>query len=220
MLFKELMELEAVEFSPIDGISKKKTVRKLRLVLTPEERERVDIHLKNTNHSFWRFTNIFFHSSGRETELMRLQGKHVDIERQRYIALVEKGREYKEVEHTIKDVALPFWKEVMEPCSTEDYVFSVGLEPDAKKIRADQITRRWDRHVKKKLGIKADFYAFKHLNTDETATYLGLKGAADHNDHTNTKTTEDHYAFGEKERRHQRLKKVPNQLVPNLQLNS
>ena len=210
MLFKELVELEAIEVNPVREISKQKTTTKFRRTLTLQERDKVNEHLKNKTYTFWRFLQIFFHSGGRETELMRLQGKHVDITRQRYVVLIKKGRQYREVERTIKDVALPLWKELIERCSAEDYLFSVGLEPGTKQIRTDQITRRWRTHVKKPLGIEADFYSLKHLNTDETAALLGIQDAAAQNSHTTTAITLQHYAIGEKERQHNRLKQVKN----------
>ena len=71
----------------------------------------------------------------------------------------------------------------MKDCGPEDYVFSKGLKPGSGQIRADQITRRWRRHVKGKvekggLGVTADFYSLKHLNLDETAAVLDSKDAS------------------------------------------
>ncbi len=40
-----------------------------------------------------------------------------------------------------------------------------GLRLAIKPIRYDQINKRWQR-VKNNLGIEADFYSLKHLNTD------------------------------------------------------
>jgi len=62
----------------------------------------------------------------------------------------------------------------------EDYIFSKYLETGKTSNRPEQITRRWKRHVKDKLGIEADFYSLKHLNTDETAALLDLGDAAAH----------------------------------------
>jgi hypothetical protein len=85
--------------------------------------------------------------------------------------------------------------------------------PGPKAIRTEQITRRWYTHVKKDLNITADFYSLKHLNTDETAAMLSLEDAAAHNSHTSTVITMKHYAVGEKERQHERLKKVGNKFA-------
>jgi integrase len=212
-VFKELVELEAIDMNPVRDISKMKETTKLRLILSKEQRTKIDKHLKENNYRFWLFTNIFFHSGGRETELMNLKGADVDLKRQRYKCLVKKGVEYREVERTIKDVAVPFWKEAIEGCKPEQVIFSKHLKAGAKAIRPDQITRRWQTWVKDEnkrgLGIKVDFYALKHLNTDDTAALLGIEDAARHNSHTSTNITL-RYAVNEKERQHERLKQVNN----------
>jgi integrase len=158
----------------------------------------------------WRFIHIFFHSGSRTTEILRVQGEHVDLKRQKVKYLVLKGQEYQWVERTIKNVALSLWQQAMEGCGPQDYVFSKGLKPGAKPIRAEQISRRWRTHIKKKLGISCDFYSLKHLNTDQTSALLGLKEASIHNSHKSTGITMT-YAVTEKERIHQKIKEIDNQ---------
>ena len=97
----------------------------------------------------------------------------------------------------------------MEGCGSKDFIFSKGLKPGPKGIRADQISRRWRVHIKKKLGITCDFYSLKHLNTDQTSARLGLSLASAHNSHKSTAITMT-YAVNEKERMHEQLKKVRN----------
>ena len=85
----------------------------------------------------------------------------------------------KEVYRTIKDIALQLWVEILKDAKPEDYLFSIGLKPGSKKIIREQITRRWNVYVKKKLNILADFYSLKHLNIDETADALDIKDASE-----------------------------------------
>jgi integrase len=217
ILYKELVELEAVEVNPMRDISKQKTVRRIRVTLTKDERSLVDVHLRSKSYTFWRFLHIFFHSGSRITELIRLQGKDIDLSGQRFKRLVKKGRNYTEVWTAIKDVAFPLWEEVMATCGPDDFIFSDGLVPGARQIRSDQVTKRWNRHVKASaerggLGIAADFYSLKHLNTDETAAILGINAAMRHNGHTSTRTTMI-YAIGQKDRELEELKKVGNKFV-------
>jgi len=77
-----------------------------------------------------------------------------------------------------------------------DFVFGKGLCPAKESNRAEQITRRWNVYVKKKLNIEADYYSLKYLNTDETAALLDGNDAAAHNSHTSTVIMLKHYAFG------------------------
>lgn len=213
ILFKELLQLESISANPVKDIAKQKTVKRIRKTLTDKDRKRIEKHLKKKSPQFLAFLNIFFHSGGRLTELMHLKAKDVDLKRQRYTCIVKKGKNYREVERTIKNVILPLWKKQLKNSGREDYVFSAGLLPGPKAIRTEQITRRWHTHVKKDLNITADFYSLKHLNTDETAALLSLEDAAAHNSHASTVITMKHYAIGEKERQHERLKKVGNRFA-------
>lgn len=213
MLFTELLDYEAVEFNPVKDIKKQKHTHLIRQVLTDKERTEVDNRLKSSNYDFWRFMQIFFHSGSREAELLRIQGKDVDLANQQFKLIIRKGQQNKEVLKTIKDIALPLWTEVMQNCKSTDYVFSIGLKPGIKAIRPEQITRRWNRHVKKPMGITADFYSLKHLNLDETAEILDIGAAANMADHTSAIITMKHYAIGEKGRQHIKLKSVNNTFV-------
>ncbi|RYE32379.1 MAG: hypothetical protein EOP48_31075, partial [Sphingobacteriales bacterium] len=178
ILFGQLLQHQAVEFNPARDLKKKKNVRKLREILSPEECQQIDDFTKEYDEALWRFIHIFFHSGSRNTEILRVQGEHVNLKKQKVKYLVLKGQQHEWVERTIKDIALPFWQSALENCGPKDYVFSVGLKPGKKPIRPEQITRRWRTHIKKKLGIECDFYSLKHLNTDQTAAALDLKTAA------------------------------------------
>jgi integrase len=210
MLFTELVELEAVESNPVREIRKQKVLQKQRILLTQEERTLINAELQKHHYEFWRFLIIFFHSGGREAELLRLRYEDIDLVNQRYKTIVRKGTTQREQLRTIKDVAVYFWQELMSVAKPGDYIFSKGLVPGKKPIRPDQITRRWRRHVKEKLGIRADFYSLKHLNLDETAAALDIQAAAHLAGHTTPVITLQHYALGEKDRIHDRLKKINN----------
>ena len=107
LVFKILFEREIIEVNPMLGISKRKVLKGTRQIL--DEREMVSInHLKQNHKSFWNFLNIFFHSGCRITELLRLQEKDVNLEKQRFMVLEKKGTDFKNGEKVIKDIALPF----------------------------------------------------------------------------------------------------------------
>ena len=212
ILFGQLIQQQAIEFNPVRDIKKHKTVKQLREILTPEECQAIDAFTKKFDENLWRFIHIFFHSGSRTTEILRVQREHVNLQKQKVKFLILKGQQHEWVERTIKDIALPLWKKALEGCGTKDFVFSKGLKPGAKMIRAEQISRRWRTHIKKKLGIDCDFYSLKHLNTDQTATLLDLNTAAAHNSHGSTKITMT-YAVNEKQRMHERLKGLQNSFV-------
>lgn len=210
IVFKQLIEVEAIEYNPTKDIARRKTIKRIRAVLTAAERKLVNTHLRTNYYTFWRFCIIFFHSGGRTTELLSIKREDIKLADQTYKVLIKKGRQKKEVVRVIKDVVHGLWHEVLTEASPGEYLFSKGLIPGSQKIRRDQISRRWKVHVKQKLGIECDFYALKHLNLDETTNLLSISDASRMASHTSTRMIEKHYAVGEKERQLQRLKKLSN----------
>jgi integrase len=204
ILFSELTEIEAVESNIINDIKVKPPMEKdEKVVLTNEQRRYINDLLLTQYPEFHRFLHIFFHSGARITELMKVKGADVELEAQRYKTVIKKGRKPRIVWRTIKNIAMPFWREAMEGCQPDDYVFSKGLQPGSTQITSKQITRRWFSLVKKKFVytegrkggkgkyvdrvhiingkeviITADFYSLKHLNTSETIDHLELQAPA------------------------------------------
>jgi integrase len=186
ILISVLCELELVAFNFVRDIKKRKVIKYLRQVLTDEERIRVNEHLLTEYPEFHRFLHIFFHSGARISELMRLKVSDVDLANKRFKMVIKKGSCYREVWRTIKDIALPFWIELIKCSNENDFLFSKGLIPGSIEIQPYQINKRWYRLVKKKLNITADFYSLKHLHTTEVVELIGAKDAAMHNGHTST----------------------------------
>lgn len=212
MLFDALEEMEIVDFDPVKTLKKKKEDIKQRDTLSASERELVKAHLLEHYPDFYRFVQIFFHSGGRRTELLALKVKDVNLTLGEYRTIVKKGERRRHVIRVIKNLALPFWKEQLTAAQPEDFVFSVGLIAGPLRIREEQVTRRWRRLVKDKLGVTADLYSLKHLNTDETAGLLDIEAAAAHNSHTTSTITTKYYAYGEEERMRTRIRAVNNEL--------
>jgi integrase len=210
MIYKELVELETVDYNPLKDISKKKGVQRLKRLPSLENRQSINAYLKLHHYRFWLFTNIFFHSGARLTELMNLKKKDVDLKNQAFIVTIKKGNIYKEVLKPIKNIALEFWKESIATAEEEDYIFSKGLLPGSNPIQSYQITKRWNLHIKKKLGIQVDFYSLKHLNLDQTAAILNIQDASAMASHTSTFITSKHYAINEYQRQNERLKSIKN----------
>lgn len=213
ILFRELLEYEAIDSNVIKDIRKRVQERKLREVLSEKDREIVNQFLKDNYPEFWRFTIIFFHSGGRITELLRLQIKDVDLDKQVYRTLIKKGNKLNWIERPIKDIALHLWQRSVFGARPDDYVFSDGLIPGPKMIAYKNIQRRWKMHIKDKLDITADFYSLKHLNLDQTAELLSLEDAARLAGHTSTSMVVNHYAVGEQNRKLERLKKLNNKFA-------
>ncbi len=213
ILFKEMCEYDLVETNIIHGISKKKTIKHIRDVLSDEERILVHDHLKSHFYRFWLFTLIFFHSGARISELLDLRIKDVNLSKGIFRILLKKGKDYLYIDKVMKDISITFWEQAITGGKPDDYVFSIGLRPGQKRIRREQIQRRWRIHVKQKLGITADFYALKHLNLDDISRMYSINEAANSAGHTSTRMVATHYAVGEKERQNEKLRKISNRFA-------
>lgn len=213
MLFKKLLEEDAVETNPVKDIFKQKSTFKIQNTLSLEERLIIDNYLKTMNPDFRRFVHIFFHSGSRKTELCRLKVKDVNLEKQVFKLLIKKGNQYREVLRPIKDVALDFWIEQLEGASPEDFVFSLNFRPGRINKTPKWIANMWKRYVKEGLGIDINFYSLKHLNLDETSSILDAKAASKMAGHTSTVVTLKHYLVNEEERQREKLKKVHNEFA-------
>lgn len=209
IMFTFLEDDEYIDVNPVSSIKKLEEDFKMRRTLSDEERETIKVYLLKKDPAFYNFIQIFFHSGGRRKELMRLKVQDVNLEKQYYIAKVKKGRT-REVVKVIKDVALPYWKEVIGN-HKYGYVFSVGLVPGPKQILADQTTARWAKLVKRDLRIKCDMYSLKHTHTDEISEALSLAEAAKHNNH-DVATARKFYAINYQLRELEKIKKIQNKL--------
>jgi len=159
MLYKELSEYDAVESNIPRDISKRKIIKKVRTILSDEERKKVREYLQKNNPRFWLFLNMFFHSGARISEFFRLKLGDINLKKQIIKVTIKKGRQYAEIIKPIKIIAVPFWEEYLRGFEDENlYLMGKGLYPSEKNIRYDQINHRWQK-VKNKLGIKADFYS-------------------------------------------------------------
>lgn len=222
ILYSELERQEVVEYNPIEKIPVKDTAPEdpdssQRKFLELQLRKEIDMSLRINYPEFHRLVNIFFHSGARRKEIMKVQGRHVDLPGQRFKVLVNKGKK-RWVWKPIKDIALPFWVEALKGCGPEDYVFSIGLTPGLKPINAKQVTRRWNEHIKKKLGIDKNFYWLKHTHTTEIRTELekvipeqqALQQVADHNSHTSGAMVVKIYDVDNDKREHKKVKGIKN----------
>lgn len=219
ILYNELEKLEIVPANLPYLLDKKDIPKKIRETLTQEERAKINEHLFNNHYPFWRCMQIFFHAGCREVELLAVKKQDIDLEHNRFKVLVKKGRGgHSEEWRTIKFIVQDLWQELYDMADKDMYIFHKGLVPATadKPIRREQLTRRWMRHVKKPLGVTADFYALKHANLDEIAKERGLKAAMSAAGHSSTSMTKV-YAFGEEireqEREHELLKQANNKFA-------
>jgi hypothetical protein len=211
ILFKPLVKLQIKEFNIAYMVEKEKKIVKIRETLSTEERKIVDAHVYQLDYKFWRFMHLFFHSGSRIVEMLAIRKteKQIDFENLRFKITVKKGKKFQEEWRPIKEMIVDLWKEVYNESKQGQYLFSEGLNPGDKMIRREQVTRRWRRHVKKKLGITADFYSLKHSNLDDIAKMAGLAIAQEAGGHA-TPVITIKYATGEPQRKFDAIKELKN----------
>lgn len=224
-LFKELVQYGCIESNPIRDISKKNEVKNIREVLTDEKMEIVYNYLQEKRYPFFRYTKIFFYSGARSAELLRIQKKHVDLDRQEYRVLIKKRKSYEWVTKIIIPAAVPYWREILDLCkSDEDYIFSKFQLPAKTPINPIQITRKWARIVKSAddiadengapIKITEDFYAFKHLFLDKMdelenqAPIYSINSKAQRMASHQDQSTTEIYTVGKKARKNDDLKRL------------
>lgn len=212
MIFKELIEAEAIDTNPTRDISVKKRTRVMKAILTPEEEIEIDQHLKQVDYRFWRHMRMYFDCQARTTEMMQLRkNDRVRIDQQEIIVTVKKGSMVKEDSRIISKEMIHLWKEVWSEAKPGQYLFSKFLKPGDKPIRPDQIGRRWDKYVMAPrseggLGIKKKYSSLRNLGADKMSAEYGLKIASISAGHTNTGTTRRFYTPGEVRREKELLK--------------
>lgn len=223
-LFKELTQYGCCENNPVDNITKRAEILYIREIISEDKLQYVYRHLKTKCYSFFRYGKIFFYSGGRSSEFMQLQKKHVDIANQEYQILIKKGKRKTWVKKVIIPAAVPYWKEILDLCeSQDDFLFSKGLLPGSNAISPKQISRRWKRHVKdseeikdnngKVIKVTEDFYTLKHLFLDildemHTAPIIPISGPAQRMAGHTTESTTDIYTKGKTARKNNDLKRL------------
>ena len=177
-IFKVFLEYGCVDSNPVRDISKKKINPKVRELISMNKLIYIDKFLKEKHYSFYRYRQIFYYSGSRTAELLRIQRKHVNLDKQEFLLQIRKGAYYNWVTKPINDAVLNYWKELCKLCeSPEDYIFSKKLVPGSVPNSPAQITKRWNTHVKNNKDIKddegniievaEDFYSFKYMFLDK-----------------------------------------------------
>lgn len=186
LLYRELCELEIVDGNPVKDIAKQKVIRKQRQILSESEAIRVNDFLQTKHYNFWRFVQIFFASGTRISEIMLLKRKQVFLSDGFFVITIKKGKSQHETKKPINNATAQLWAQVCDAAKPNDFLFSESLQPGPVAINPNQITRRWKRLVKDKLGIEADFYSLKHLYTTRLTELRDEATAAKLNGHTST----------------------------------
>jgi integrase len=215
LLIGYLIDQFVIDSNPVRDVKKQQQLIKIRDTVTKEQREKLR-ELVNVPelYTFFRFMNIYYHSSRRITELLAVKKEHVRLEEHKFKVTMKKGKKYTELWATIEKAALPFWEEVYNEAEPGQYLFGLHVKPEYrdKPPTIETVSRRWNRHVKKKMGITADLASLRHTHLDEISEMFGVKKAQEAAGHSTPVVTMKHYLVGQKERDHEEAKRRESKL--------
>jgi len=207
--YKELLDYDVVDANiPLSLNKQKLDTKRVEAEISPEDQKKVSNYLRDNFRSYWLYLQVFYNSTPRSTEMMRLQVKDIDLKNQRIKFLIKKGKQYGEKYRVIPDIAVKYWTEIIGDAPEEWYVFGRGLKPSEVPINSYQIHKRWYRLITKNeafKGIGITFYQLKHLRLTDVADSHGIEQASKLAAE-NEKTVRKHYDMNP-ERSDDKLKK-------------
>lgn len=214
MLFKQLDICEAAEVN-LGKIPMRKGVKKRRLMPSDEDMDLIDRSIREQFYTFWRFIHIFLRSGARMAELMQVRLEDLDLAAGTvYVVVRKRNGDAEQVPKTIMRSVASLWQEVAGEARPGDYLFAKGLRPGPVAINEHQVTQRWRVHIKKKLGVVADFYSLKKKHTTEVVSLelekirQAQQVAAGINSHTSTAMVQKHYDDLNNDRLHNQLRAI------------
>jgi integrase len=222
LLISFLIDKFIVDSNPVRDVKKQEQLIKIRETVTKEQRFKLREEINTEElYTFFRFINIYFNSNRRITELLAVKKEHVRLEDQKFKVTMKKGKKFKELWATIENPALHFWEEIYNEAENGQYLFGLNLKPQfrVKPASGEIVGKRWNRHVKKKLGITADLASLRHTHADELAEMFGkmggvkegIKKAQDALGHS-TPVITMRYLVNQEERNHEEAKQVISRL--------
>lgn len=200
MIFKQLVKSDAIEYNLISEIDKLKETKKIPITFTDDEINSIITYLKPNHYPFYRYFQIFFHSGSRSTEMFDLKRSDIDLDNQRFKILVKKGKYNEEQWRGINKNVFKYWVELYNAADLNDYIFSYNFSPGPTKIAARQVSDKWRKYIKNRLGINKSFYKLKSLHTTKVITLYNRDLAAGINGHKSTKMNDKHYDALHRER--------------------
>lgn len=191
-----LKEWKVIKFNPAEGIKTLPVAETRKYVpYTAEEKKKIQEHLYLHHYRYFAYLMVIYHTGMRPKEVLALQVKDVDLERQTITIHPDLDRENSKVKKIryipINAHLMPFFREMqLEQYDRSFYVFgspfasgrgnqgtSKGgvrgtkhpdyFKPAATMIKRDTVTRKWKAVVKDGLGIDKYQYAMKHTGTDD-----------------------------------------------------
>lgn len=172
-ILSELIQWDIIPFNPAHSIKPLRVHKTVaNLPPTDEQLKKIKNLISVADPDFWDVVSIIYHTGIRPGETTLLQVKMIDKDK-RHIRMP--ARITKDLEDRIVIINDPLWK-ILEPRLNypgEYYLFGSFMPhngykrnfksfiPGPTKSRVDAPTRRWEKYVKKQLGMDLNLYGMK-----------------------------------------------------------
>ena len=206
-LFSDLVDEGCIKVNPCTNLKSRAHVPEIKRIFTDQELVSVFNHIKESKPNFVNYFQIFLMSGSRNTELLQLQKKHVNLENQEFMILVKKGSTYRWEARPIYTKALQFWEDQLNKCSFNEDLFGRNFLPEKRaspKLK-DSVYLYWKRNIMKPLNIDVTIYSLKHYFLDKLDEANQSAGSAA--GHSNKEITAI-YTVGKKKRELEYLKSI------------
>ena len=204
-IFSELVDWDIIENNPAFKIKPLKAPRtNANRPPDPEEHAQIKKHLSSRYPNFYRYVAMLFHTGIRPKELLDIKLNMIDLRRSQIILPAE-------ITKTDIERIVPINPHLLEIFIDMDisehpkdfYLFgsfdynhkhrsSKGLDfvPAPNGIKRDTATKKWNKVIKKELGIEVNLYAMKHAGADaKILAGVGLESLQELFGHTSKVTT-------------------------------
>lgn len=180
-LLSELVQWDIIEVNPAHKIkSLPVSEGRANIPATPKQHKIIKDHLLQHHPNFHRFIAMIFHTGMRPKEILNVQLKMIDLEKQQIILPSRITKTDTErivpINRHLLDMLLDM---NIEDYSMEYYLFgsfrvpgkgNIGKKedfiPGPTKIKRDTATKRWKKIVKNGLGINVNMYSNKHAGAN------------------------------------------------------
>ncbi len=181
-ILSELMQWDIIENNPAHGIRSLKVGEiNANIPATDKELKLIKEKILSDFPNFYRYIATIFHTGIRPEELLHIQLKMVNLEKNQIILPCEITKT--EIERIVP--INPFMKSDLEEmnisnCAPDSYLFGSKREfsnrglkkdldfiPGPKRLNRDAASKLWRQLIKIDLGIDVNMYSFKHLGANK-----------------------------------------------------
>lgn len=145
-----------------------------------EDVEKIKLELESNHYNFWVFCLTIFHTGIRPEEILKITLAMVDMENSEIVLPAEITKTNRKRIVPINQHLMEYYRKMNFQYLPKDYyLFGSNREPGKgnigkhkdfiaapTKLKRDTATKRWERIVKKGLGIQMNMYALKHLGAN------------------------------------------------------